>query len=126
MRCFMTIYVKELPKSCEECPMCRSGKLKLQQKGRYVEVEQCVFGQYKYQTIDDEIDTCPLLSLTDHDKQVRKEVCEEIKQEVTNLIESKDFKLCNHEYDNGYYYGYCYGLQYDLAKIIDQIQGETK
>ena len=33
----------------------------------------------------------------------------------------KDFKLCNHEYANGY----CYGLQYDLAKILDQIQGET-
>ena len=52
----MRIYVDELPNSCEECPMCRSGKLKLQRKGRYVEVKQCVFGQYKYRTIDDEIE----------------------------------------------------------------------
>ena len=65
----MRIYVDELPNSCEECPMCRSGKLKLQRKGRYVEVEQCVFGQYKYRTIDDEIDTCPLQSLADYTKQ---------------------------------------------------------
>ena len=72
----MRIFVDELPKSCEECPMCRSGKLKLQRKGRYVEVEQCVFGQYKYQTIDDEIDTCPLQTIADHDKQVRKQVCD--------------------------------------------------
>lgn len=76
----MKIYVDKLPKSCEECSMCRSGKLKLQRKGRYVEAEQCVFGQYKYQTIDDEIDTCPLQSLADHDKQVRNEVVQEIKK----------------------------------------------
>lgn len=74
----MKVYVDELPKNCEECPMCRSGKLKLQRKGRYIEAEQCVFGQYKYQTIDDEIDTCPLQSIAKHDKQVRKEVCDKI------------------------------------------------
>jgi hypothetical protein len=55
-------------------------------------------------------------------RQEKQIVCDEIKQEVKRLIESKDFKLCNHEYANGY----CYGLQYDLAKILDQIQGETK
>lgn len=58
----------------------------------------------------------------DHDKQVRREVVQEIIQEVKKLINSKDFKLCNHEYANGY----CYGLQYDLAKILDKIQGEPK
>ena len=78
----MRIYVDELPNSCEECPMCRSGKLKLQRKGRYIEAEQCVFGQYKYRTIDDEIDTCPLQSLADYTKQVRKEVCEEIRKHI--------------------------------------------
>lgn len=66
-------------------------------------------------------DKIEVLSLSDYTKQVRKEVCEEIKQEVKHLT-SKDFKLCNHEYANGY----CFGLQYDLAKILDQIQGETK
>lgn len=54
----------------------------------------------------------------DHDNQVRNEVCEEIREEVKKLID-KDFGLCNHEYANGY----CYGLQYDLAKILDRIQG---
>ena len=57
-------------------------------------------------------------SLADYTKQVRKEVVEEITQEVKKLIDSKDFKLCNHEYANGY----CFGLQYDLAKILDQIE----
>ena len=63
---------------------------------------------------------CPLQSLADYTKQVRKEVVQEITQEVKKLIDSKDFKLCNHEYANGY----CFGLQYDLAKILDQLQGE--
>lgn len=107
----MKVYVDELPKSCEECPMCRSGKLKLQRKGRYIEAEQCVFGQYKYQTIDDEIDTCPLQPLTDYTKQVRKEVREEIRK----FIHSG-------EYDN-------FGIEYlrtGLAVLekLDQIQGE--
>ena len=104
----MTIYVDELPKSCEECPMCRSGKLKLQRKGRYVEAEQCVFGQYKYQTIDDEIDTCPLQSLTDYTKQVRKEVLD---------IIDKKFNCC----------GYVEEKFEDIKKyVLNQIQGETK
>lgn len=81
----MKVYVDELPKNCEECPMCRSDKLKLQRKGRYVEAEQCVFGQYKYQIIDDEIDTCPLQSLSDYTKQVRKKVCEEIRNKIEQV-----------------------------------------
>lgn len=61
-------------------------------------------------------------NISDYTKQVRKEVCEEIIEEVKKLID-KDFKLCNHEYANGY----CYGLQYDLAKILEQIEkGENK
>ena len=43
------------------------------------------------------------------------------KERLEKLID-KDFGLCNHEYANGY----CYGLQYDLAKILDRIQGEPK
>lgn len=113
----MRIFVDELPKSCEECPMCRSGKLKLQRKGRYVEVEQCVFGQYKYQTIDDEIDTCPLQSLADHEKQVRKQVCDEIRK----IIIQKDSKLEKSTYSDSFVSGYhcCYC---DVEQCLDQIE----
>lgn len=56
-------------------------------------------------------------------RQEKQIVCDAIKQEVKKLINSKNFKLCNHEYANGY----CYGLQYDLAKILEQIEkGEKK
>ena len=107
----MNIYVDELPKSCKECPMCRSGKLKLQKKGRYVEAEQCVFGQYKYQTIDDEIDTCPLKLLANYNKQVRKEFVQKIKE---NVKKETDFGYIDEKVS-----------LYMLFKILDQIQGET-
>lgn len=55
------IYVKELPKSCSECPLCQQGSLKLKKNGRYVDARSCVLGNFfKYTTIDDEINTCPL------------------------------------------------------------------
>ena len=107
----MKVYVDKLPKSCEECPMCRSGKLKLQRKDRYVKVEQCVFEQYKYQTIDDEIDTCPLQSIANHDKQVRKQVCDEIYEKCEPL-----FRLVNN-YDNGDVIE-----RNELVDILDQIE----
>ena len=103
----MKVYVDELPKSCEECPMCRSGKLKLQRKGRYVEAKQCVFGQYKYQTIDNEIDTCPLKSLSDYTKQVRKEVCEQLKDIFNESQYMGRYNSIDKE---------------SLFKILDQIQ----
>ena len=102
----MRIFVDELPNSCEECPMCRSGKLKLQRKGRYIEAEQCVFGQYKYQTIDDEIDTCPLQSLTDYTKQVRNEVCEEIRNKIEQAKLIYEWK----------------GKEITIEDILDQLQ----
>ena len=109
----MNIYVDELPKSCKECPMCRSGKLKLQKKGRYVEAEQCVFGQYKYQTMDDEIDTCPLKLLANHDKQVRNELSERVRKQAV-LQEYRPYGASDRVID-----------MTDLFKILDQVQGET-
>ena len=106
----MKVYVDELPNSCEECPMCRSGKLKLQRKGRYIEAEQCVFGQYKYRTIDDEIDTCPLQSLSDYTKQVRKELCDDFKSRFLATCQIE--KVCDTA---------SFSLEV-LNRILDQIQ----
>ena len=115
----MRIYVDKLPKSCEECPMSRSGSLKLQKKGRYVEAHTCVFGQYKYQTIDDEIDTCPLKSLAEHDKQVRKEVCEEIKEKLR-----KEYPTVYANIGESLFCSDCYLRIKDLSEILEQIQSK--
>lgn len=104
----MEIFVSEVPKDCSECPMCRSGNLKLQRKGRYIEVEQCVFGQYKYQTIDDEIDTCPLKSLSDRLAEERKKVMQEIRTKISDGL-----------YQNSYGETFIDG---DIYKILNQIE----
>ena len=87
----MKIYVDELPKDCSECPMRRNGNLKLQQKGRYVEAQQCVFGQYKYQTIDDEIDTCPLKLLSNRLADERKKVIDLVRENYVKYDGYDDF-----------------------------------
>lgn len=110
----MEYFVDEMPRDCASCKHyhmnCADGyscsKLRKEIHPNFSEG----IG-YRHQD-------CPLQSLTDYTKQVRKEVVQEIRQEVKKLIDSKDFKLCNHEYANGY----CFGLQYDLAKILDQLQ----
>lgn len=116
----MKVYVDELPKRCNECPCCSEQDFQI--NSEYCEmlneyVDNMVENKQEFRPKE-----CPLQSLSDYTKQVRKEVVQEIIEEVKKLID-KDFKLCNHEYANGY----CYGLQYDLAKILEQIEkGETK
>lgn len=108
----MKVYVDKLPKSCDDCEFgyfydCQYCTLRpdLMRKDEWCEKEK----------------HCPLETTQSLKQQVRNEVCEEIREEVKKLID-KDFGLCNHEYANGY----CYGLQYDLAKILDRIQREPK
>ena len=113
----MKVYVSELPKDCIECPFCQDIKV----NAGMDRLLFCKANKGKaIKNIEKSFDKCivknEFQSLADYTKQVRKEVCDEIKEEVKKLIE-KDFKLCNHEYANGY----CYGLQYNLAKILDQI-----
>ena len=93
----MRLYVDELPKNCEECPLHRSGRLKLQKGARYVDAETCVLGEfYKFQEIDNEIDTCPLETTQSLKQQVREEVLEEIKK-----ISDSIFAKCkNRELDD--------------------------
>ena len=67
----MKVYVSELPKNCFECPCFRN------------DIDfPCGLSDGTKDYFLDDIDggECPLKSLVEHDKQVRKEVCEEIKE----------------------------------------------
>lgn len=99
----MKLYVDELPKKCEDCPFY---KLNI-----YVDV-------YGYQTNSHECvldgsmltNSCPLQSLTDYTKQVRKEVCEEIRNKLK---------------ENGLLYTWKGEPKYKtMEELLDQIQGE--
>ena len=87
----MKVYVSEIPKSCKECNLswCRNCR-----------------ANYKLRC-----ETCPLQSLSDYTKQVRKEVYQELKNKILYCSERI--------FEDGHYY---YGKELD--EIIDQIQGE--
>lgn len=114
----MRIFVDELPKYCEECPCCNSD---------YEKGYCCNLGVFNEETCDYSLVgkqrciDCPLQSLTDYTKQVRKEVCEEIRKtlfeylKVNSMEELENLSLLDST------------LTYDvITDKIDQIQGETK
>ena len=111
----MKVYVDELPKDCESCP-CYS----------YSEgFCNCEYWWQKYKEIKDVQEfthlgykqnerpsDCPLQPLTDYTKQVRNEVCEEIR------VKAED---C---YGEECYEGYIPTAYVISEKELKQIQGE--
>ena len=87
----MTIYVSELPKDCEECPCCNKD----------VDYGSCCnLGAYEYDDyfcINKKHPRCPLQSLADYTKQVRKEVVQEIWKEFEQRLmnKTKDMPVIN-------------------------------
>lgn len=88
----MRIYVDELPKDCIDCPCESEYYCNLLNE----DVGCCEWGEIHK--------NCPLQSLADYTKQVRKEVCEEIRKTLFEFL-----------------------LTYDvITDKLDQIQGESK
>lgn len=104
----MKVYVDELPKSCNDCKFrvfIAYTKNGWEHSKRY-----CSIMKDNYDCKCSK-ENCPLQSLTDYTNQVRKEVCEQVKN------------ICNES---------CYMNRYNnidketLFNVLDQIQGETK
>lgn len=114
----MKIYVDELPNNCKECSLHRSGCLKIKKGARYIDAETCVLGNfYKFQEIDDEIDTCPLTTTQSLKQQVRKEVVEKIKKR----LEKQRTKM----QDDTHCYLQSAVHWQDIVEILDQVRGES-
>lgn len=104
----MKVYVYELPKCCAKCP-CESD--------RWCNLMGYVVDEDEY---DDKKPTqCPLQSLTDYTKQVRKEVCEEIKDLAGNYFELPYCDNCGETNNDDVIL-----TGNDLTEILDQIQGD--
>ena len=104
----MKVYVDELPNNCVNCDFGYANN------SCYIdyEVDLRKFDKNKKHP------KCPLQSLTDYTKQVRKEVVQELKEKLKpkEIFHPEDeFTL---DYD--FYY------KEDVEEILDQIQGETK
>lgn len=78
----MKFYVDELPKCCEECDLRAEND---------IGCGYCAVKEY-YEDTPKAYETCPLQTLAEHDKQVRKEVCDEIKDRF--------FAICQIELGN--------------------------
>ena len=83
----MKVYVDELPKDCIDCEF-----------GYFYDCQYCTLRpdlMRKDEWCEKEKD-CPLQSLADYTKQVRKEVCEKIKKQIFNHFNVKNME----EYEN--------------------------
>lgn len=103
----MKVYVDELPKSCRECPCCSEQDFAI--CSEYCEV----LNEYISEIVESEQElkpkTCPLHSLADYTKQVRKEVVDKV---YAVLEQAVPHDLC-----------WSWAV---IKKELDQIQGETK
>ena len=103
----MKVYVDEVPKDCFECPCFEGIETPAFCPCRLDFIENDKVQNYhKFDECNDNI--CPLKSLSEHDNQVRKEVCEKIRKFA---------------YDTFKEFG-CFD-EVDLEHILDQIQGES-
>ena len=100
----MKVYVDELPKDCIDCPCESEYYCNLLNE----DVGCCKWGEIHK--------NCPLQSLADYTKQVRKEVLKEIKEKLKGkeIFHPED----EFEIDYDFYY------KEDVEEILDQLQGE--
>lgn len=99
------VYVDELPKSCWECP-CFKNDLEF----------PCGLSDGTQDYFKDEIDgeNCPLKSIKTHDRELVKEVCEKIKEQLGFIVDGQERISCD---------GSATGDKTILA-VLNQIQKE--
>ena len=102
----MKVYVDELPKDCWNCP-CFKNDINF----------PCGLSDGTQDYFLDEMDggECPLLSLLDYTKQVRKEVCEEIGEQLGLRVNGKWQVVCDG----------CMTGDKTIMAVLDQIQGQS-
>lgn len=110
----MKVYVSELPKSCWECIFADN------QKGYCDLQETRILRQFTKRDSG-----CPLQSLADYTKQMRKEVCEEIRKEFEPSNATKiDENVCTPTNESMLVANGFKSCKRRLFKKLDEIQGE--
>ena len=109
----MKIYVDELPKACFLCPCCEYWD----KPNQYIcqvlnnKCRKCEIVDHTKRNKN-----CPLKTLTDYTKQVRKEVVQEIGEQLGLRFDGK-WQVCSDGSMTG---------DKTIMAVLDQIQGETK
>lgn len=97
----MKVYVEELPKSCSKCEWFTENHCGSEHGRNFCLLARMPFyntekerettrGQHKDSLSDFD---CPLQTITDHDKQVRKQVCDEIRNRSAKSYSGYAFNL---------------------------------
>lgn len=118
----MKVYVDELPKDCIDCPFCQDIKV----NAGMDRLLFCKANKGKaIKNIEKSFDKCivknEFQSLTDYTKQVRKEVCEEIR----NWCDKNFNRVGDGTGYDGQYYNEMIGSNNTINKLrelLDQIQ----
>ena len=109
----MKVYVDELPKRCLGCCLLSDGN--------FCNHDDFVGELHSVNVYKEKPKNCPLQSITDYTKQVRKEVVQEITELAKNQFEFLICDECYNTIDKDVYIS-----SIALTEILDQIQGETK
>ena len=106
----MKVYVDKIPKCCGDCPCAiKSRRQQFKDKERMMDtfMEDCMHCIPLDKWIVEKHKDCPLQSLTDYTKQVRKEVCDKIRKSSPRKYEAID------------------DMYYCISSLfLDQLQGE--
>lgn len=107
----MKVIVDELPMNCKDCKFqcfgeCLNG----------ADILNCDYSSMKCHLKRGKVKDCPLQSLADYTKQVRKEVCEEIGEQLGLRFDGKWQVVSDG----------CMTGDKTIMAVLDQIQGENE
>lgn len=113
----MKVYVDRLPKGCEECPCFYDESISCQASDKWLPLDE----EDNFSGSTQRHPNCPLQSLSDHAKQVRKDVIEKIRYSLLDFSHNywKVFK------QNGRQYMTDNDLRECLDEILDEIGEEN-
>lgn len=110
----MKVYVDELPKNCAYCPYYYGNS-----QGAVCKLTGIM--TMWNETLGEMQSKCSLQTLSDYTKQVRKEVCDEIKETMIKRFNGVIQGHYSEEHKDGYSHC-CSDIEYN---ILDQVQGEN-
>lgn len=109
----MKVYVENLPKYCEECPCCNECMdYGISCNLDDIKLSYCDYAKKRHIN-------CPLQSLADYTKQVRKEVVQEIRNLVEKYFDFDTYICCGEDVHDDVVL-----TKSDFNKIIDKVLKE--
>ena len=81
------VYADELPESCFECPIMVDGS-------EGCDFCVCAILEEKAET-KNRLKDCPLHSIKDHDRELVKEVCDKIKEQLGFIVNGQERIICD-------------------------------